>query len=309
MTNSKSQSCTIIIPTYNNARVISRTLQALYAERVTPGWQVEVCVADDGSDDETVAALESYPHRWPCRIVRGPHVGAGGARNRALQQTAADVIFFLGADILLRPGALAAHLTFHSTYGEENYAALGFVQWDPRLHPSPLMEWLVHGGPQNNFDDVLGVRWADARHYFYGSHLSLKRSLLAQHAFAPDFTEYGWEDLELGRRLADRGLQLAVLAEARALHCHRYLVRDVIKRQYFVGRGLMRYQALYPELPLLPPRSSFGRIKRLLASLVFLRYLVRLYVWWRPHNTYPRLFSFLCTEALRRGLRSAGGHV
>ena len=80
------------------------------------------------------------------QVITGSHTGAAGARNRALAHAHGDIVLFLGADISLRPQALAEHLRFHEAHPAVHAGALGFVLWDPRLRPTPLMEWMTHGG-------------------------------------------------------------------------------------------------------------------------------------------------------------------
>ncbi|MDZ4344131.1 MAG: glycosyltransferase family A protein, partial [Candidatus Binatia bacterium] len=183
-------SCDIIIPAYQNETTLPLTLKALEAQTIPSPWQVRVLIADDGSTDRTAAVANQFTHRRKLNlaVIAGKHAGAAAARNQALSQAQAALVFFLGADIILCPGSLAAHLNWHQHHPAPSLGALGFVGWDPRLKPSPLMEWSIHGGPQNDYDSLLGKAFADPKHYFYGSHLSLKRSFLQNDQFSPVFS-------------------------------------------------------------------------------------------------------------------------
>ena len=66
----------VIIPTYNRARLILRSLNSVLAA-VDPGD--EVIVVDDGSTDNTRETLEPYLDR--IRYVAEPHRGGDAARN------------------------------------------------------------------------------------------------------------------------------------------------------------------------------------------------------------------------------------
>ena len=260
----KPYTCTIIIPAYNNSAVLPFTLSALSEQHIDSNWNVDVCVSDDGSTDASVSVVRAWARKNPytVRISAGDHAGSAAARNRGIRESTADIIFLLGADIILRPGALMSHLAFHTKSPEESAAALGVIRWDPRLLPSPLMEWMMHGGSQNNYDALLGQMTADPAEFFYAGCISLKRSVLARNLFSEQFQEYGWEDLELGQRLKQNGLHLSVLHNALALHRHFYSATGITARQRALGRGLRTYQQLYPSEALLPSSGFIKKVRR-----------------------------------------------
>lgn len=301
----------IVIATYNNAAVLPATLIAVATQKLTGAHRLRVIMADDGSVDDTVAVANRWAaaNNFSVVMLADQHWGVAAARNRGLDAATADIILLLGADIELRPGALAAHIAFHKAQPLVSAAALGWVMWDPRLNPTPLMEYLVHGGPQNNYDALLGKDQADARHFFNGAHLSLKREFLEPLRFSTQFKQYGWEDLDLGRRLTERGLQLYVLPQARALHRHYYSSRRVMLRQVAAGRSLCDYQALHPTVPLLPKRSRYHWLLVKVLSLTGVCYcllLVRQII--AKQCAAPRLFALTTTLDLWRGIYSSNGH-
>jgi glycosyltransferase involved in cell wall biosynthesis len=303
--NNQLKVCDIIVPTYNSAAVIEETLKALWQQSVPASWRFGVVVSDDGSTDDTLAVLERIQNSssWPFTVISNDHHGAAHARNRALERSEADTILFLGADMLLQPKALAAHAAFHEQYPAPPYAALGHVAWDPQLKPTPFMEWMTHGGPQNDFDALLGETVVDPRHFFYGSHVSLKLSMFKLERWQETFSAYGWEDLDLGRRLAARGLILKTNFAARSLHHHFYTVDDIVHRQRRAGQGLVAYQSLHPTAPLLPPRTRRSRLKFMLlqvsGAIVVLRGLLR---YSGKRWATPRLFFILTTVEYWRGI-------
>ncbi|MBI4022216.1 MAG: glycosyltransferase family 2 protein [Candidatus Andersenbacteria bacterium] len=301
--------CDIIIPTYNNSAVLPAALAALFAQAIPGGCTVRLIVSDDGSTDNTLpcAARLDPPASWrPTCFVTGPHTGAAGARNRALAYSSADLIILLGADIVLRPGALAAHLQFHAARPSARDAALGLLKWDPRLRPTPLMEWMIHGGGQNDFDHLLGRTTADPRHFFYASHVSLKRAALGARRFPAVYRSYGWEDLDLGRTLAPH-LTLHVLHAALGLHHHFYTPSDICRRQFAVGQNLHLYQQRYPNTPLFPRRPSLHKLKHYLLATSG---LLSLLSWWTSiiadKWSTPRLFSRITALYFWQGVYNPG---
>lgn len=301
--------CDIIIPAYQNGAVLQQAISSLFSQTVPREWQTRLIITDDGSTDHTISAASQLqpPASWSNTVVVvGSHTGAAGARNRGLEQSKADIVLFLGADIILRPGALAVHLNFHRQYNKKEHAALGAVKWDSRLSPSPLMEWMMHGGTQNNFDAILGQQLIDPGHYFYGSFISLKRSMLGANPFPVQYQSYGWEDLDLGRRLAARGLKLHFLPDAIGLHHHSYSAENIYHRQYSIGQNLVIYQQRHPKAPLLPRSTLLNRVKHRLLTIsgviALLCFIIsKTHVKWST----PKLFELILTAKLKQGIRRA----
>lgn len=300
--------CDIVIPAYNSADVLPYTLKALFIQLVPPHWTTRLIISDDGSSDATLATLKQHPapSSWlPTIAVTGSHTGVARARNRGLAVAKADIVLLLGADIIITAGTLAAHLNFHAAHPRKLDGALGLVKWDPRLPPTPFMEWMTHGGPQNNFDALLGQTTADPAHFFYGSHISFKKSLLPAYPFPAAYHSYGWEDADLGRHLASRGFALHVLHDALGLHRHYYTVADIKKRQYHVGRNLVIYQRRYPDTKLIPSQTMRQKVKYLILTFippaVFLHWLLTYTA--RAFST-PFLFSQITQSDFWRGVRA-----
>jgi glycosyltransferase involved in cell wall biosynthesis len=292
--------CDIIIPTYNSAAVLPQALEALFGQEIPAGWECRLLLTDDGSKDETVIVAERLcqANGWEYAIIRNKHRGRAHNRNQALNQVRANIIYFLQADILLRPGALAAHLRFHDEHPSRKAAALGYISWDPRLNPSPLMEWMMHGGPQNDFDALLGQHRVKTPRYFYGANISLKREFLAIHRFSEEFSEYGWEDYDLGLRLTKKGLELYFLENARALHSHYYDLGEVELRQRLVGLNSH-----------LIAKNPPGRWKYQLLILSGGSWLLHRIVAIWPHYSWPWLYKLLTMawfwEGYAKGLNRA----
>ena len=232
------KTCDIILPTYKRAHVLQEALRALHDQRIPNFWQVRIVVCDDGSSSATQAVVDTFAwtDQWTSPLILPlAHLGRSGARNAGIKRSQADIILLLADDILLRPHALALHLEFHTKHQDIQDIALGYVLWDPRIHATPFMEWMTHGGQQNDYDALLGAKTCDPDSFFYGSHLSIKRPLIQEHLFSEKFTAYGWEDLELGSRLKEKGAQLHVLHNAIGLHQHFYSAKQLLWRQQVIG--------------------------------------------------------------------------
>jgi len=94
-------SLSIIIPIYNAARTVQRTLASL--ERIEPSRcsQVQIVIVDDGSTDNGLELVEQFRQShdvFDWRISQQANAGANVARNTALEQAEGQWIFFLDAD-------------------------------------------------------------------------------------------------------------------------------------------------------------------------------------------------------------------
>lgn len=228
--------CDVIIPTKDGQEKLHLVILSLLEQEIPEGWTVRVIISDDGSKKPIVISGYVWAGSWvPPIVIRNLHKGRSYARNSAINVATADIILFLADDILVRPGALRQHLLFHTQHKELAASALGCVVWDPRVRPTPLMDWMMHGGQQNDYDAITGVITCNAQNYFYGSFVSVKREFLGSMRFSEIFSEYGWEDLELGARLQAKGLVLHVLHGALALHAHKYTASEIVQRQRIVG--------------------------------------------------------------------------
>jgi cellulose synthase/poly-beta-1,6-N-acetylglucosamine synthase-like glycosyltransferase len=97
----------VLIAAYGEAAVLPATLHALLEQTEPPE---EIVVADDGSDDDTLAVLDAeFGDRYPSlRLLRLPHRGKAAALNSALLAASTDVVVTMDADTLPAAGAIAA---------------------------------------------------------------------------------------------------------------------------------------------------------------------------------------------------------
>ncbi len=92
----------VVIPNYNMAAVIGKSLEAAFASEYE---NFEVIVVDDRSDDDSVEVIE----RFPCRLIRlEERSGASKARNTGALNSRGEIIFFTDADCLLMKDTLSA---------------------------------------------------------------------------------------------------------------------------------------------------------------------------------------------------------
>ena len=107
----------VIVVNYRSEELTGRALDA--AREAAPGHDVEEIVVDNGSTEETAAALVAHAPR--ARVVREPdNRGFAAGVNAGVRAATADRLFVLNSDAFCRGDALArlvAHLDAHPRAG------------------------------------------------------------------------------------------------------------------------------------------------------------------------------------------------
>jgi glycosyltransferase involved in cell wall biosynthesis len=89
---------TVVIPAYNAAATIGKTLRSVRAQTHT---RLEILIIDDGSSDATPEIVQSHMAVDPrIRLLRQANGGVASARNRGWNEAAAEQIAFIDADDL-----------------------------------------------------------------------------------------------------------------------------------------------------------------------------------------------------------------
>lgn len=96
----------VIVPLYNKAPFIRRTVESILAQSIT---DLEVVVVDDGSTDGGGEVVEGMDDSRIC-LVRQDNQGPGAARNRGLASATGDYVTFLDADDEWLPNFLTVTL-------------------------------------------------------------------------------------------------------------------------------------------------------------------------------------------------------
>lgn len=107
----------VVIPAYNAANYIERTLQSVYDQTYQ---NYEIVVVDDGSTDSTADILKNQKHP-ALRVIRQKNGGECSARNRAMAEARGEYLAFLDADDVWMPNHLAVANLFFSKFLQYNW--------------------------------------------------------------------------------------------------------------------------------------------------------------------------------------------
>jgi glycosyltransferase involved in cell wall biosynthesis len=129
---SERETVSVVIPTRNRRRLLLRALRTVLNQDMR---DLEVIVVDNGSDDDTSAALRRVDDER-LRLVRHEPLGVSEARNCGLEMATGRWIAFLDDDDLWSPRKLGRQLTAIRAVPGAGWSAVGAVaisdNWEVR---------------------------------------------------------------------------------------------------------------------------------------------------------------------------------
>ena len=285
----------MIIASHNRCAILCETLDRLQAQM--QDVEAEIIVVDDGSTDATrdVIGRRAAQSNFPLTLIEQPASGPGAARNRGLAAARAPVCVFIDDDCWPEPGFLSRHRDFHQRRPEQDAALRGRVELAPEPAPSPFMRWLaglhLGEGPAN-------AENAGGEHFFTGNVSAKTEFLLSVGGFDESFTLVAHEDIELGMRLAERGMRLVYDPDALVYHYQPTDLPSTIARMHGVGWSHARIAERYVDRP--APRRPGLRHRVKAAALTALASVGA-----RNQRVKHETWRFLCHQAAREGYWSA----
>lgn len=161
----------VVICTYNRARLLPGILDGLFSQQVDP-QQVEVIVVDNNSVDATRSVVETYAGRSvTVRYCQEAHQGLSHARNRGWQEAHGGYIAYVDDDCQVPPEWLstAREIIVHQTphiFGGPYFP----------FYNSPKPAWFKDEYGTNFMGDT--ARTLGVEEYLSGGNLFIQRSLL-----------------------------------------------------------------------------------------------------------------------------------
>ncbi len=105
-------SVTIIVPCYNEAKTVGKTVESLAALKY-PAGKLRIVAVDDGSRDNTWSVLQNLQSRYAMlEIHRKENGGKYTALNYAIEHASTDIVGCLDADSLVASDALKKMVPF-----------------------------------------------------------------------------------------------------------------------------------------------------------------------------------------------------
>lgn len=228
---------TIAIPTHNRARTLAETLAGLGQLSLPSGVEAECLVVDNNSSDDTAAVVEARAAQIPIALRRvfEPRTGSSFARNRAVDDAAGDLIFFIDDDVIVDPRWACELLAEIERRNLDAACGLVLPRW-----PAPPPPWL---GPQLHVRLAVhhpqraagNAGWEKLSNYF-SANAGFRRSAFERFGrFREDLGVVGGnprsgEDTELFARILGRGGKMGFAERAIV---HHLIGPERLTRAYF----------------------------------------------------------------------------
>ena len=203
----------VVIPTCNRKVRLRRVLDALSHQTVDAGL-FEVVVIDDGSTDGTGEALAAVRLRYNLRSFFQPNAGPAQARNRGVQEARGEIVLFLDDDVMPEPSLIAEHLRSHDLEAAP-LVVIGPLASLPH-YDQPWVAWEQAKIEAQYHAMLTGVYEPTFRQFWTGNASVGRAHLLAVGGFNQKFPR--GEDVELGARLHQHGLQFRFNPQALGVH-------------------------------------------------------------------------------------------
>lgn len=262
----------VVIVSYNTRDLLRDCLLSLPA--AAQGLGYEVFVVDNASTDGTVEMLRrEFPGAHV--IANTGNVGFATANNQGLELARDAYLLLLNPDTAMQPGSLRTLCEWLATHPEAGAVGPRLLNGDGSLQrsayhfPRPSLLLLEQLSAATLLRKLPGLdrrylgAWAHDRprqvDWLVGACLLLRREALASTGLLdPNFFMYG-EEIDLLKRLADRGWRTWLVPEAKVVH-----YGGASSAQVGIRAGLQATRGMYQFY-----RKHYGPRALLAAQMVF----------------------------------------
>ncbi len=235
-----------MVPAFNIKERLSRLLASLEQQLPDPG-SFETIVIDDGSTDGTKEWLEKYDGPLDLKFYsHRSNRGRSASRNTGIANASRLLILFLDGDVIAPPNLVRTHALLHDATPQ---AFVGAVRYSDEFGANGFTKYLETRGVMR-----LVVTGKIPPRYFLSGHASLALVTLRKVGGFDEKIEYG-EDIDLGLRLAENGVEIFGVPSVSIIHQHVRSLRDTADVIEIFGRKTLpilcdRHPSLKSDLKL-----------------------------------------------------------
>lgn len=240
----------VVLATFNRPASLERLLRQLAVQTLDPR-EFEVVVVDDGSEPPVDTALGALTLPYGLKVMRQANAGAAAARHQAILAARGEILVITDDDMQVPAEFLAAHLALHPPGSRR--VVMGRMRDAPQIGQMPLFE-RFHARQIGR----RGTRRLRGNALYTGNASLRRADYLAVGGFDVSFRLS--EDMDLGLRLEQAGLELVLSEEAYTVHHSDHGDYSAWRQRAFAyGQYEVRISRKYPSLAHADPwRFFFG---------------------------------------------------
>jgi len=212
----------IVIPTFNSAKVLKTCLESL-ANQTVGREKYEVIVVDDGSTDETKDIVAKYPVRYIHQQNRGP----AAARNNGVNHAQGEIVLFTDADCDPEPNwieEMIKPLNDNQVVG---------VKGAYKTRQKELVARLVQIEYEHKYERMKKFKYIDFIDTYSAGYR--KNVFLKYKGFDERYPGASVEDQEFSFRLARDGYKMVFNPEAVVYHKHSACLTGYLRKKYKIA--------------------------------------------------------------------------
>lgn len=272
-----SVSVSVVIPVYNGAKFIARTVRAVLDQSYR---DFEIVIVNDGSKDATLQELATFGDA--IKVISIPNGGVSNARNVGIKESQGEYIAFLDADDVWIPTKLEKHIRAMKSFDGIGFSCSNYFvkngagQLVPHFEQFKSLDKFITDVPMQG--DAI---YALAQTNFVGtcSNVIVKREVLQRTGlFDTQYRQAEDYDLWLRCAIETEFLTVSEVLLTKTTHetnltnnyvetlqCHEMVLVNFIKSELIESR-----QLLLPTL-----HSSLSEVRYTIGNLLFNRGQVR----------------------------------
>lgn len=232
----------VVIPAYNQARLLVRLLDSLTTMVNAPSF--EIIIVDDASPDATGPVVAAWIDAHPeisCRYFRQDrNQGPGAARNRGVEEAQGEFVAFTDTDCVVSEGWLAALI---AGFTSDAIAGVG----GPVAPYNAESLFALYNTVNSSLQPIVSEHFPIP--YLVTCNCVYRRDVLREaRGFPSDIPTPGGEDVAASIALYKRGWRFAFAPEARVRHDYRDTWKSFRRtwKNYGFGCGLVARRMLSP---------------------------------------------------------------
>jgi len=289
----------VIIPTYNGVKKITKVLKSLENQTVIPH---EVIVVIDGSTDGTAELLKNNAFNLKqLKVIEQLNGGRSRVRNRGAKEASNQLLIFLDDDMYASADFVNFHIRHHTKY-HSTILTGGLKQRSNREYDefSEFRSWLNERWSRSLIEKG-SLLLTDKNYYLTAGNLSISKSLFNKLNGFDELLRDS-EDFDLATRAITIGTDLYFDTRAWAYHNETITCKDYIKRIREYTRAQDFLSSQKPDLyahknkyKSMPPTGLKGIIFRCLCHTSWINGVDKGLFVWLPKMIRYKLYDLIVT--------------